>query len=103
MTIGETYHHKVRMFQKNNNDNNDDSSFQEKNGFLKMKISDFITFLDKKSSLSNSDSVFEFIQHGHENKTSIDLRKTSLYMIDLDIMRASQTWYDDLMKNFRLF
>lgn len=98
--IGDSYHHKIRMFEKSNAND----SFQEIDGFLKMRISDFIDFIQKKSSLSSngSNSIFEFAQFGYPDKTTIDLNNTSLYMIDLDMTKLLHPWHDDLVKTFKL-
>jgi hypothetical protein len=102
--VGDDYHHKVRRFDRiESKKDTRVSSFREEDGFLAMKISDYITYLEKRSQTNNqADPIFNFVPFQKEAAVTINVHDTGLYMVDFDMVKLLPRWYDDLMKSFKL-
>lgn len=107
--VGQYFHHKIRKFSRlkdPHDGSNIISSFREDDGFIDMKISDFIDYLETRSNL-NEESDPQFLtlsqlKDSESPKAKIDIFNTGLYMVDFDLVKLLPPWYDDLLKKFKL-
>ena len=105
--VGNTYHHKIRRFDKTKPKGISEPSssyFEETDGFLNMKISDFIDYLKNRFNVQegDKDSIFSFHPLKSEHEVAIDINNTCLYMIDLDMVKLLAQWYEDFLNTFKL-
>ena len=77
--------------------------FHEVDGFLRMKISDFIDYLEKRSKIDDKDDPnFTFSTFDKKDDVTVNVNDTGLYMVDLDVVKLLPRCYDNFMKTFRL-
>ena len=112
--VGNEYHHKVRKFERSKpEDSNTDqtkthsaetvTSFRETDGFMSMKIADFIAYLEKRSSLDlDSNPNFTFKPFNAQSDVTINVEDTGLYMLDFDIVKLLPECYNDLLQTFKM-
>lgn len=102
-TYGDDFFHKFRRF---------DTVFDEKGGAIvlekdslySMRMIDYGLYLQKREEVPDgveNDSKFCFKDHlGKDHE--IDVQKSALYCIDLDMKKSVKEIYDDFLRNFRM-
>ena len=76
--------------------------FCERDGDLSMKIGDYICYLTKWQEVQKNptcDSIFKFKTFAGDDR-SIDVKKSSIYLIDLDLAKFLPEINKDFKKNF---
>lgn len=77
--------------------------FCERDGDLSMKIGDYICYLTKWQEVQKNptcDSIFKFKTFAGDDR-SIDVKKSSIYLIDLDLAKFLPEINKDFKKHFR--
>lgn len=78
------------------------SSFREVDGFVSMKMSDYINYLRKISEANNTeDPNFSFVTFDN-SEISINVHNTKLYLVDFDMVKHLPRCHDNFLDTFKL-
>ena len=107
-SVGAKYHHKFRRFTALSP--NHPTDYQEVDGYLVMKISDYFEFLAKRENVMmkldsgksiDQDLTYVYLDADDQQK-SLNLLNDVVYMIDYDIVKMLPEHNDDLMSKMKL-
>ena len=111
--VGTDYHHKFRRFIRQlpaTETSCQPPLYKEVDGYLTMKVADYIDYLFKRSSamLKGASQVFkgdnlDFVYTDVDGKEmELHLLHDVVYMIDYDIIRMLPELYEDLLSNLKI-